>query len=141
MRSAVIRKEEKKKINPVWRGIGCLLFVAIFVTAFIISTWFIAAVTAPENPLPLPSQLRMVPGALKQMKGQFGDMAPWIITPEIGRAGRYFPELLLSTVVAVIIFGFVTAFYSIFRGNINDPRDARKYQPTGRRKRNVRKCR
>lgn len=141
MRSAVVKKEEKKPLNPMWRGVGCLLFVAIFITSFILSIWLVGAVTSTENPLPLPSQLRVVPSALRQMKSQFGEMIPVVLTPEIGRAGRYVPELVITLVVSVIIFGLVTAFYSIFRGSPNDPRDARDYQPAGRRKRNVRKCR
>lgn len=137
MRSTVRKVEEKKPMNPMWRGIGCLLFVAILIAAFMISTWFIDAVTNREAPLVLPGTIgRVLPGALRQMQAQFGDMVPYF-----GRMGKYIPALVLAIVVDVLIFGFLTAFYSIFRGNVSDPRDARDFETSGRRKRNVRKCR
>lgn len=136
-RSVIMKKEEKKKdINPVWRGIGCLLIIAIFIVAFFVANWFISAVTDPETPLALPPQLSVLPSAFRIMRRQFGDAIPWF-----GRMGQYIPELLLAVVVAVIMFGIITAVWSLFRGNINDPRDARKFEVEGRRKRNVRRCR
>jgi hypothetical protein len=124
-------------MNPIWRGIGCLLFVAVLIAAFMVATWFIESVTNRDAPLVIPGTIgRVLPGALRQMQAQFGDMIPYF-----GRIGKYVPALVLAIVVNTLIFGFITAFYSIFRGSINDPRDARDFEAHGRRKRNVRKCR
>jgi hypothetical protein len=137
MRSTVRRTEKAKPMNPIWRGLGCLLFVAVFIASFWAATWFMNAVTDRENPLVIPGTVgRVLPGAFRQMNAQFGDMIPYF-----SRVGKYIPAAILASVVAVIFFGLLTAFYSIFRGNINDPRDARDFEPAGKRKRNVRKCR
>jgi hypothetical protein len=137
MRSTVRRVEEKKPMNPIWRGLGCLLFVAMFIASFATAIWFMNAVTDRENPLVIPGTIgRVLPGAFRQMNAQFGDMVPYF-----GRVGKYIPAAILALVIAMIFFGLLTAFYSLFRGNVNDPRDARDFEAHGRRKRNVRKCR
>lgn len=141
MRSTFVKKEEKKKINPAWRGVGCLLFVAILIASFLIAEWVNVTLTDRENPPDLPRQLRVLPGAFRQMNVLFIADIPYFGRSDLYIKPRYVTDLLLSVVAASIIFGSITAFYSIFRGNVNDARDARKYQPIGRKKRSVRKCR
>jgi len=141
MRSAVVRKEEKKKISPVWRGVGCLLAVAIFIVSFILAEWINSTLTDRANPPVLPAQLKVLPLAFRQMNVLFIFDIPYFGRSDLYVNPRYLTDLLLAGVSATLIFGLITALYSLFRGNINDPRDARTYQPAGRRKRNVRKCR
>lgn len=33
----------KKRMNPVWRGVGCLLLVALAVTGYLFANWFLVA--------------------------------------------------------------------------------------------------
>lgn len=135
-RLTVVKKESEKTLNPVWRGIGCLLIVGIFVLSFLLSSWFITVVTDRDNPPTLPQQIKFLPAALRQMTAQFRGMLPWF-----GGIGQYVPPLLFALVVSVIIFGLISFAYVLVRGDGNDPRDVRKWEPPGRKKRNVRRCR
>ena len=135
-RMTVVKKEEKKGLNPAWRGIGCLLILAIFVASFFISTWFIDRVTDRANPPTMPQQLKFLPSALRAMTTDFRGRFPWF-----GGIGKYVPPLLFSLVVSVLMFGLVSLAYVMVRGDGNDPRDVRKWDPPGRKKRRVRKCR
>jgi hypothetical protein len=132
----VVKKEEAKQLNPVWRGIGCLLIIGIFVASFGISTWFIDRVTDRANPPTLPQQIKFLPAALRGMTAQFRGMLPWF-----GGIGRYVPSLFFALVVSVLMFGMVSLAWVIIRGDGNDPRDVRKWEPPGRKKRRVRRCR
>ena len=133
-RLTVVKKEEKKPMNPMWRGIGCITIVAIFVLSFLLSLWFINATIA--NPGNMPNSLAFLPGALNQMRGQFISQAPWF-----DGIGQYVPPLLFSLVVSLIMFGLVSFIYTLIRGTHTDPRDVRNWEPEGRKRRKVRKCR
>ncbi|HSR47808.1 MAG TPA: hypothetical protein VLL77_07440 [Anaerolineales bacterium] len=36
-----IEREKKKRINPIWRGVGCLLMVILAMGGYLFSNWFI----------------------------------------------------------------------------------------------------
>ncbi len=135
-RLTVVKKEEVKQLNPLWRGIGCLLVIAIFIASFALSTWFIAVMTDRQNPPTLPTQIKFLPSALRNMTIQFKAQFPWF-----GGIGQYVPPLFIALVISVIMFGIVSLIYVIFRGDGQDPRDVRNWDPPGRKKRRVRRCR
>lgn len=135
-RSHVVAKIDKKPMNPIWRGIGCLTIVIVFVLAFMLSSWFIDRVIDRANPLPMPTQLKFLPSALRNMTSDFRGQFPWF-----GGIGKYIPSLLFSAVTALLIFGLIGVVYAIFRGDHNDPKDVRNWEPPGRKKRKVRRCR
>ena len=136
-RSTVYKKEDKKKqLNPIWRGIGCLFFIFAFVTSFLLASYLIDRITASEDPLVLPAQLGFVPSALRVMTNQFRGQFPWF-----GGIGKYIPPAGLALVIALFMYGIAAILYATFRGDISDPHDVRNWQPGGRKKRNVRRCR
>lgn len=36
-------REERKRLNPIWRGVGCLLLVVMAVGGYAFAGWFLAA--------------------------------------------------------------------------------------------------
>jgi hypothetical protein len=34
-------REQKRRMNPVWRGVGCFLIVALAVGGYLFSSWFL----------------------------------------------------------------------------------------------------
>jgi len=36
-------REERQRMNPIWRGVGCLMMVAFAVAGYAFSGWFLAA--------------------------------------------------------------------------------------------------
>src|SRR5262245_2643168 len=135
-RTNVYKDEGKgKQLNPIWRGVGCITVVVVFSLSFWLSSLFIDYVTSPESKFPWPTFLKFAPSAIRGMQAQFrGQFRAFGI-------GQYIVPFILSLVVALLVYGIISAIYATFRGNINDPRDVRDYQPSGRKKRNVRKCR
>jgi hypothetical protein len=134
-RLTVTKKEEVKQLNPMWRGIGCLLSVAIFITSFLLSSWFITVVTDRANPPALPKQLSFLPSALRGMTAQFKGVVPWF------GIGQYIPALFIALVVSIIMFGLISLIYVIIFGERADPREVRKFAPPGLKKRRTRRCR
>lgn len=134
-RMTVVKKDEKKGLNPFWRGIGCLLTVAIFIASFALSYWFIGYAEAQGRDA-FPQRLSFLPGALRQMTSQFRGQFPWF-----GGIGQYVPPLIFSLVVSVLMFGLISLLYVIVAGTRADPRDVRDWEPSGRKKRRVRRCR
>ena len=38
-----IEREKKRRVNPVWRGVGCLLMTVLAIGGFLFSRWFLFA--------------------------------------------------------------------------------------------------
>jgi hypothetical protein len=152
-------KEEKKEMHPVWRGIGCVTIVFVLMASFFLSSWFIDYMTScrpvpistwftdgsPEQkpqvpgcdtPPTLPRQISFLPSALRGMTTNFKLQFPWF-----GGMGRYVPPVLISLVTALLMFGLISMAYAFVRGDANDPRDVRKLDAPGPKKRKVRRCR
>jgi hypothetical protein len=131
------KKDAKKKLSPWWRGVGCVMLVIIFAASFAASSWFLDRVTDPDPNarLKLPGQLAVMHGGLNELQRQFRTQFPWF------GLGKYVAPAALSVVVAMFSYGVIEALYAFARGDINDPRDERKWKPDSRRTRNVRKCR
>jgi len=134
-RLTVTKKEEVKQLNPMWRGIGCLLSIAIFITSFLIASWFIAVVSDRDNPPTLPPQLSFLPAALRGMTAQAKGAVPWF------GIGQYMPALFIALVIAIIMFGLISLIYVIVFGERADPREVRKYDPPNLKRRRTRRCR
>ncbi len=41
MRQHDIEREKKRRVNPVWRGVGCLLMSVLAIGGFLFSRWFL----------------------------------------------------------------------------------------------------
>jgi hypothetical protein len=53
-------REAKRRMNPIWRGVGCLLLVALAVSGYAAAGWFLRENTA-QNWVYLPPVLTRVP--------------------------------------------------------------------------------
>ena len=109
--------------------------VVVFGISFWLSSFFITYVTSPGSTFPWPTFLKFAPSAIRSLQAQFKGQFRWY------GLGEYVVPFVLSLVVALLVYGIISAIYATFRGNINDPRDVRDYHPAGRKKRNVRRCR
>ncbi|MEK7312769.1 MAG: hypothetical protein AAB382_12420 [Chloroflexota bacterium] len=139
-RSTFFKREEKKKdMNPVWRGVGCLLFFIVFGLSYWGSTVLIDTLTEPDSKIQLPRQIAMVPSALRTMQRQFRAAAPWNLDGK-HRVGDFIVPTLIAFVLASFFYGFIAVVWGFVRGNRTDPRDVRT--PTAvSRKRKIRRCR
>jgi len=128
---------DKKKLNPIWRGVGCLMVVIIFTASFALASWFLDRVTVPnpQTRMVLPTQLKVMHGGLNELQRQLRTQVPWF------GLGKYVAPAGLAMVISMLSYGVVEAIYAFVRGDINDPRDERKWKPESRKTRNVRKCR
>ena len=54
------QREIKRRMNPVWRGVGCVLLVALAVSGFLGAGWFLRE-NAARNLVYLPLELTRVP--------------------------------------------------------------------------------
>ena len=36
-----IEREERRRVNPVWRGVGCLLLTVLAIGGYLFSNWFV----------------------------------------------------------------------------------------------------
>ena len=53
-------REAKRRMNPIWRGVGCVLLVALAVAGFLGAGWFLRE-NAARNLVYLPPELTRVP--------------------------------------------------------------------------------
>jgi len=158
MRNYTVAKLEKKPMHPIWRGVGCFGAIFVFVTAFFLSSWFVDYMTSCrpppimpisswfvqtlgqvpgcDTPPNLPNQLKFLPSSLRDMTVQFRDKYPWF-----NGIGKYVPPILVSIVIAMFLFGIIGVIYAFLRGEPGDAKDVRNWQPEGRKKRKVRRCR
>jgi hypothetical protein len=53
-------REAKRRVNPIWRGIGCVLLVALAVAGYLAAGWFLRE-NAAQGWVYLPQQLTDIP--------------------------------------------------------------------------------
>lgn len=53
-------REAKRKVNPIWRGVGCLLLVALAVAGYLSAGWFLRE-NAVQGWVYLPPELTNIP--------------------------------------------------------------------------------
>ena len=84
-----IEREERRRVNPVWRGVGCLLLTVLAIGGYLFSNWFVVNNEYYGWSYLPPEVLRPA-------------FAPW--AP---------PGALVSVVVAFLCFLFAYLFLSI----------------------------
>lgn len=107
------RRDEQgyQQLSPVWRGVGCLLILAV-----LIGSWFLA------------DWLRVL-----NFERQ------WV--PRIYDVPPLFQTGALAIMIAFLLFAIITILYgAIVRPQLDDPLTVRG-RPKKRRKRNIRRCR
>ena len=53
-------REAKRRMNPIWRGVGCVLLAALAVSGYLAAGWFLRE-NAARNLVYLPPELTRVP--------------------------------------------------------------------------------
>lgn len=108
-------RELKKRRNPIWRGVGCVLLVLLAMTGYFVSGWFFVE-NARQQWLYLPEGIMTIP------------FAPWIPRGMLAQ----FVVALIIVVFGYALLGFVYAFmFPIQPGDT----DAPPLRRTGPRKR------
>ena len=86
---------KKKRLNPVWRGVGCLLMVVLTLGGYLFSNWFLVQ-NYVNNWIYLPPEV---------IRPSF--LPAWVP-----------PGTMVSAIVALLFlvfsFGLVSLFYAIF---------------------------
>ena len=145
-RSAVYKRDEKKnELNPVWRWIGCIMIVVVFVASYAASWIALDYITGPDfDASVLPSQLTMLPSAFRQLNNQLRDALPWLLlrTQEGKRitVGTLVLPGLMSMVVSFLFYGLMSVAWGFLRGDTMSPLDVRTSTAV-QQKRKIRRCR
>jgi hypothetical protein len=53
-------REARRRVNPIWRGVGCILLVALAVAGYAIAGWFLRE-NAAQSWVYLPPELMNIP--------------------------------------------------------------------------------
>lgn len=145
-RSIIFKRDEKKKdLNPIWRGVGCLLFVVVFAISYAVS-WFAIDYVGRENMRwQIAGRTAEVSGGLRALRGQFEAQMPWVLYADNETGARYVTgDLVLpalsSLVVALFVYALATLLWGYGRGYRVDPRDVRTSTAVQRKKK-IRRCR
>jgi hypothetical protein len=87
-------REQKKQLNPVWRGVGCVLVIALAVGGYFFGEWFLRQ-NQSRDWISIPSELIRLPGA------------PWLPDGFVFKLG-------VAILFFIITFGLLNIFYAIF---------------------------
>jgi hypothetical protein len=86
-------QKPRRVVQPIWRGIGCVLIIMIPILSYAIASLLIKA-NLVQQWIQIPSELR----------GSF-------ILPVLGKIG--YAELSLTLVIMVICYGLLTVLYAL----------------------------
>lgn len=131
--------QPKKEINPIWRGLGCLLFLALTVGCYLAADFSIEAINARNRAQPfLPGGLRT--GIPRQFVTLIDYQFPRPVTEIAGfeleqplrnwRIGFDIVTLAFTLFLAVIGFSVVSLIWAM----LNPPKLGPKDAPPVRRK-------
>jgi hypothetical protein len=108
-------REKKKEINPVWRGIGCVIIVLLSVGGYIFGDWFLHQ-NETNHWLRLPEVLVAIPGL------------PWL-------PSGFLLKLAVAIVFMIVSFGLINFVYAILFPIQPGKYDSPPLKPSPRRKR------
>ena len=133
--SASRREKPKEQMNPIWRGVGCLMIVVIGGGSFFLSVFLINL--AIKQNWPYAFALAQIGSELVRRVGAI----PVIGNLPIGehRLGWYGLPAGLAVLATILAYGVVTFFWGFASHPGVDPLDVRS--PARKKKRKVRKCR
>jgi hypothetical protein len=100
---------KKEHINPIWRGVGCVILVGMTIGGF-----WAAGYLIDLNLIPLPTNL---------------DIEIW----EFTIPGRLVLQLLATALVDIVVYGLMTMAWAIVNPPKLGPLDAPPVRPKGRR--------
>lgn len=90
-------REKRKKLDPIWRGVGCLIIVFIVVFGYLLATWFIRE-NSIQNWIFIPAEA-------------YNPQIHPLIDRYIGRG--ILVRLTITFLLMIFSFGIMTSIYSI----------------------------
>ncbi len=84
---------KKKRVNPIWRGVGCIVMVAVTLGGYFFSGWFLGA-NAQAGWIQIPAEV---------IRPAF---APWLPSGLI-------VKLIVAFLFMMLSYGIVTTIYAI----------------------------
>ncbi|MBN2555211.1 MAG: hypothetical protein JXA97_04665 [Anaerolineales bacterium] len=82
-------REQRGKLNPIWRGVGCMLAVVLGMISFFFARWFLA-----QNLIYIPPEIRVL------------SFAPWL--------PKDFLVLGVISILGMLIgYGIINTIYAI----------------------------
>ncbi len=109
-------RTEVKQVDPIWRGIGCLMILIIPVVSYLLSS--VAVNFALDNGYPVPYQLTgspAMPAALYQT-----GLAP--VAGFLASQQNLYAILALTVLLIVVIGGVVSVVYAAIYRYVGPPR-------------------
>lgn len=94
-------QEEKSRIHPIWRGIGCVLLVIIPLMSYAAAIILIDA-NSERGWFEIPRDLRRLP----QPTDLIPSLPGWL-------ANEFYAKLLVAIFFSLVIFGIFVIFYSL----------------------------
>ena len=88
-------RQKKRRMNPVWRGVGCVLLVALTLAGYLFSGWFLSA-NALNNWVYLPPEMLTF------------SFAPWLPLPY-----GLVVQLVVAFVFMIFGYGIISFLYAI----------------------------
>ena len=133
--SATRREKPKSQMNPIWRGVGCVMVVVIGGGSFFLS--IVVLNIAVEQNWPYAFAVAQLGSQLATRVGSI----PVIGNLAFGahKIGWYIMPAGLALLATLITYGLVTLFWSLFSQPGVSEFDIRSAAP--KKKRTVRKCR
>lgn len=107
----------KPDVNPIWRGIGCIMMVVIPVISYLLSL-FIVNMGVAQN-WPMPYQLMGYP-VLPPLFSKSDALLPIVLW--IQQQQNLYAILLLTIAFIVVIGGFVIWLYTAIYAQVGPPR-------------------
>jgi hypothetical protein len=121
------------QVHPIWRGVGCIMFVVIPVVSFVLSIPTVDLIV--NNNWPMPYQLMGQP-VLPSFLMKSEALAPIVLL--IGQQENLYAKLLITVVYVVVIGAAVSFAYAFVYRFVGPPRygplDARPEEVIGNRK-------
>jgi len=108
-------RDKQKQINPIWRGVGCFLIVALSVGGYFFGAWFLQQ-NENNGWFNLPEVLVKIPGL------------PWL-------PSGFLLNILVAIVFMIVSFGLLNIVYAILFPIQSGKYDSPPLKPTGRKQR------
>jgi hypothetical protein len=84
----------EKRMNPIWRAVGCLIIFGLAVGGYLFTNWFLGE-NARQGWIPIPTEIIRIP------------FAPWL--PD-----GFILKFAVAIIFMVISYGLLGILYSIF---------------------------
>ena len=111
------QKTSSWRIHPIWRGIGCILFLILPIVAFVAAN-LLLEMNSKQGWIPIPAELN----------------DPYVIPQVNYTISNFFATLMLTALILLLGFGLIMVLYSIIFSILGPPKYGPMDAPPIRRK-------